>query len=194
MIENLTNLPGVEKIKKFLETTYIHYTASEIYDFFNDKNIESAKNQPFTKSTIRTYLKDLANSDQIQTQDIEHKRENYYLANKNPTIQYITLEIVGFWLQHYDKTKLMNCIKEKLEDHDIRYSPSVNNVSDGTPISTDEIEEFLQDEDKLKNVAFFQGVEMINYYDIPKIVGISPFRRYKDEKVPTGIQRPRLKN
>ena len=195
MSENLGNLPGVEKIKKYLETTFIHYTASEIYDFFNDKNIESAKSQPFTKSTIRTYLKDLANSNQIQTQDIEHKRENYYLANKNPTIQYITLKIVGLWLQHYDKTKLMNCIKEKLEDPDKRYSPSVNkHVHDGAPRNTEEIEDFLQDDDKLKNVAFFQGVDMMNYYDIPKIVGISPFRRYKGEKVPTGIQRPRLKD
>ncbi len=74
MSENSIKQSGVEKIKKFLETTYIHYTASEIYDFFSDKNIASAKNQPFTKSTIRTYLKDLANSDQIKAQDIKHKR------------------------------------------------------------------------------------------------------------------------
>ncbi len=88
----------------------------------------------------------------------------------------------------------MNCIKDKLEDPDIRYAPSVtNHVMDDFPGDAEEIEEFLQDEDKLNNVAFFQGIDMMNYYDIPKIVGISPFRRYKNEKVPTGIQRPRLK-
>ena len=182
MSEDLANLSGVDKIKKFLESTYIHYTATEIYDFFNEKNIDSAKNQPFTKSTIRTYLKDLAKTEQIQTQDIEHKRENYYLANRDPTLQYITLQIVGFWLQHYDKTKLMKCIQEKLDDPEIRYSPSVNNDdSNDIPRSAEEVEGLLEDKDKLENVAFFQGVGMMNYYDIPKIVGISPFRRHKDE-------------
>ncbi len=190
------NLSGYEKIKKFLESTYIHYTATEIYEFFNEHKIESTKSQLFTKSTIRTYLKDLANDHEIQVQDIEGKRDNYYIALANEEVKYIELEIKGIWLQHWDDTKLLDCIKERLNNPNLHYSPVPfgEEASNMYEINyTEESEEILKNPDSLKNISFFQGVGMINYHDISKIVGINPYRRNKHGQAPTGIQRPRQK-
>lgn len=188
-------LSGYIKLKKFLESTFVHYTATDIYDFFKKYNIDSSKGQLFTKSTIRTYLKVLASADKtIQVQDIPGKRDNYYIALTNPEEKYINLEIVGLWLQHYDASNLLDCVKERLKDPSLRYSPvpTKENGKSTYEVEYPEIsEDVLMDSQSLENVAFFQGVGMINYHDIPKIVGINPYRRYPDGSPPVGIQRPK---
>ena len=196
MSDSLYNLSGYQKIKKFLDSTFIHYTATEIYDFFNEHKIESSKGQLFTKSTIRTYLKDLTNDQEIQVQDIEGKRDNYYIALTNDKVKYVELEIKGLWLQHWDETKLLDCIKERLKDPSLQYSPLPfgEDTSDMYDIKyTEESEAVLKNPESLKYVSFFHGVGMMNYHDIPKIVGINPFRRDKHGNLPAGIQRPRQK-
>ena len=196
MSKNLISLAGREKIKKFLESTYIHYTATEIYEFFNEHNIESTKGEPFTKSTIRTYLKDLATQREIQKQDIPGKRDNYYIANMNEEPKYIEIELVGLWLQHYDDSKLLNCVKERLNNPNLQFSsvPFKNDVKYMYEVDyTEKSENILKDPESLKDIIFFQGVGMINYHDIPKIVGINPYRREREGTPPAGIQRPRQK-
>lgn len=196
MSDSLYNLSGYQKIKKFLNSTNIHYTATEIYDFFNEHKIESSKGQLFTKSTIRTYLKDLANDREIQVQDIEGKRDNYYIALTNDKMKYVELEIKGLWLQHWDDTKLLDSVKERLYDPNLRYSPVPfgEEASDMYDVKyTEDSETVLMNPESIKNVSFFQGVGMMNYHDIPKIVGINPYRRDKHGQPPTGIQRPRQK-
>jgi len=190
------NLAGREIIKKFLKSTYIHYTATEIYEFFSEHNIESTKGVPFTKSTIRTYLKDMAIHEEIQKQDIPNKRDNYYIANSDGKEKFIELELVGLWLQHYDDSKLLNCIKERLNDPNLQYSPvPIDNESEYMyeVKYSEKSENILKDKESLKEIAFFQGVGLINYHDIPKIVGINPYRRDKAGNPPAGIQRPRQK-
>jgi len=196
MIEDLTTLSGLEKVKKFLNSTNIHYTATEIYEFFDEYKIESTKEKPFTKSTIRTYLKTLADTGQIQVQDIPDKRDNYYLANKNPQIKYVDIELVGLWLQHYNDSNLLPGIKERLKDPDLRVSTlsdeeELNKFPDTENIRKSE--DILKISKTLQQTAFFQGLAMINYNDIPKIAGINSFKRYKDGTPPSGVQRPREK-
>ncbi len=196
MSDSLHNLSGYQKIKKFLDSTNIHYTATEIYDFFIEHKIESSKGQLFTKSTIRTYLKDLTNDREIQVQDIEGKRDNYYIALTNDEEKYIELEIKGLWLQHWDDTKLLESVKERLSDPNLRYSPVPfgEEASDMYEIKyTEDSETVLMNPESLKNVSFFQGVGMMNFHDISKIVGINPYRRDNTGQHPTGIQRPRKK-
>ena len=196
MSKNPMSLAGREIIKKFLESTYIHYTATEIYDFFNEHNIESTKGVPFTKSTIRTYLKDMAKHKEIQKQDIPGKRDNYYVANSNNEEKFVELELVGLWLQHYDDSKLLNCVKERLNDPNLQYSPvPIDNESEHLyeVKYSEESEKILKDSESLNEISFFQGGGLINYHDIPKIVGINPYRRDKEGNPPAGIQRPRQK-
>lgn len=195
MSDGSLNLAGREKIKRFLESTYIHYTATEIYEFFNENNIESIKRDPFTKSTIRTYLKDMATQREIQKQDIPGKRDNYYIANTNPEEKYIVLELVGLWLQHFDDSKLLDCVKERINNPTLQYSPvPIDNETEYEVKYSEDSEEILRDPEILKEIAFFQGVGMINYFDIPKLVGINPYRRDKKGNHPAaGIQRPRQK-
>jgi len=193
MNKKLEMLSGPEKLKYFLESTNIHYTATEIYEFFKFYNIKSSKSTPFIKSSIRTYLKDLANSDQIQVEEIPNKRENYYLAKKSRKTEYITIKFVGLWLHHYDDEKLLDCVKEKLSDPERHYSIIKHLDELETPDDSEALEQFYDSEDKLKHVSFFQGVGMIDYYKIPHIVGINPFRKGSGEPA-TGVQRPRQKD
>jgi len=196
MSDSLHNLSGYQKIKKFLDSTNIHYTATEIYDFFIEHKIESSKGQLFTKSTIRTYLKDLTNDREIQVQDIEGKRDNYYIALTNEEEKYIELEVKGLWLQHWDHSKLLESVKERLYDPNLRYSPVPfgEEASDMYEIKySEDSETVLMNPESIKNVSFFQGVGMMNFHDISKIVGINPYRRDKTGQHPTGIQRPRKK-
>lgn len=193
MKKKLEMLPGPEKLKYFLESTNIHYTATEIYEFFKFYDIKSSKNTPFIKSSIRTYLKDLAKTGQIQIEDIPSKRENYYLAEKSKETEYLTIKLVGLWLQHYDDEKLLDCVKEKLSDP-VRHYSIIKHLDElEAPDDSEALEQFLGSEDKLKHVSFFQGVGMMDYFKIPYIVGINPFRKESGEHG-IGVQRPRQKD
>ena len=187
---------GIELIKKYLQSTYIHYTATEIYEFFNDLASSSSTGLPFTKSTIRSYLKNLANTSEIQSETLEGKRDKCYFANKILDVKYINLEIIGFYIQNPDPSKLLESVREKLTDNETPFSPTIASADDKRIFLEEpdqEVESLLSDNEKLQHIAFFQGVGMINYFDIPKIVGINPFRREKG-KSPIGIQRPREKD
>lgn len=194
MNKKLEMLSGPEKIKYFLESTNIHYTATEIYEFFKFYNIKSSKNTPFIKSSIRTYLKDLTITErEIQVEEIPGKRENYYLAKKSENTEYLTIKLVGLWLQHYDDEKLLDCVKEKLSDPERHYSIIKHLDVLEAPDESETLEQFLGSEDKLKHVSFFQGVGMMDYFKIPYIVGINPFRKESGQPA-TGVQRPRQKD
>ncbi|GAI61942.1 unnamed protein product [marine sediment metagenome] len=190
MTEELT---GQELIKTFLESTYIHYTAAEIYEFFEESKDE-LKNQ-LKISTIRKYLQELSVRDEIVELSIIGKRDKYYIAKSGEETLYLNMELIGLYIHHYDSTKLLDCINERKKIKGVRETPLPQNdtIQDfyQTPIELNG-EEMEMDRKMLEKISFFEGITMMNYHDIPKIVGINTFQRHKDHTV-TGVQRPRQK-
>jgi len=199
---------GYEFIRKFLNSTHIHYTATEMFEFFEYLGLKTSSKVrkfevPFTKSTIRSFLKNLANTGEIQAQQIEGKRDKRYFANRVDELKYVELEIVGFYIQHYDKKKLLDNILERYSDIEMSYGFNIGDALDKR-ITLQKVdkdrEALLGDEEKRKKITFFEATCMMNYYEIPKLVGINPFRRIDDKKPgvshspPEGIQRPRDKD
>ena len=96
----------------------------ERFEFFEHLGLKTSSTVrkfevPFTKSTIRSFLKNLANTGAIQAQQIEGKRDKRYFANRGEELKYIELEIVGYYIQHYDKKKLLDNILERYSDNEM---------------------------------------------------------------------------
>lgn len=188
MSEKIENLSEYEKVKKFLEWANLPYTATEIYEFFNTLKIRSSEGIPFTKSTIRVYLKDLSNTAQIQSRELYGRRYNYYHAKKDESLNYLKLEIVGFWVEHYDEKMLLNSTKKRLEESNFSLLPKDIDSRFLSPKTENIFIEGIEDQEDLtisRKFALFQGTGIIDYYQISKITGLYPFQKFKE---PMGIQ------
>jgi len=183
MNEKFENLSEYEKIKRFLEWAHLPYTATEIYEFFNTLNLKTSTGYPFTKSSIKTYLKDLSNTNQIQSRQHYGRRFNYYMANKDRTLKYMTLELVGFWVEHYDNKKLLDSTKKRLEEGNLSLFPkdidSCFFSSKTDELFSEDIEE-PEDLTISRKFALFQGTCIMDYHQIPIISSLYPFHEFKE--------------
>ena len=96
----------IETIIKLLKETTIEKTATEIYNFLHFYKIRDIKGNLATKSSIKVYLKDLANSLKIQSYNLSGKRDLYYIHERRPEVNYANVNLKGYWVKFDNQGEL----------------------------------------------------------------------------------------
>lgn len=189
----MNEMVGKDMIKRFLESTNIHYTSREIARFFSEHNILSDRNSEYDPGSLQKYLKQLADTDQIESREIAGKRDKLFHAKKNPTDpkKQMSIDLYGYWFHHPDKSfspsekDLLDQRKRVLGDV---YSPETVDVG--------EQEQNLDESvDKFNNLGLFIGTGICDYLDLAKVAGINPYHKndMPDDEGPYGVQREKAK-